>query len=390
MVEAAHPTSKTESSSVLVTGASGHLGANLVRRLLDEGQAVRVLLRQGSNNSGVDGLDVERIFGDLRDPASVRRAVQGCRRIYHTAALVSTQYGTAQLKRDIFDSNVMGTQHLLNAARREGVERVVVTGSFSATGYNLDNPSEPAQESQPVYPFHRSMPYELSKAFVEQEALKAYADGLDVVIATSCAILGPNDFKPSRMGKTLCAFAHGKLPAYVPGGFEFVAAQDIVQGHRLAMDKGRSGQKYVIATRYTTVDELMDFFALVTGRRKPLLRLPPTLMQAVAELSAPIVDRIPGADPRLTPGAIRILRLQRRADTRKARDELGFRPTRLLDAIQLAYEDFVRRGVLPRSAQVSVPESAPQPAADKAETSPDGAGVIDLQSHRKAPVAPAH
>ena len=224
---------------ILITGSSGHLGANLVRRLLADGHAVRALLRKGSNNASLEGLDVEPVFGDLRDPSSLAAAVRGCDRIHHCAAQVSTIPGR---EREIFGNNVIGTRNLLRAALDAGVSRVVVSGSLSAVGHD---PNRPSDESMPFYPFDKHVPYAHTKAGVEHECLKAFAEGLDVVIATSCAILGPNDFKPSRMGKTLIDFATGKLRAYIPGGFTFVAARDMAGGHILAMDKGRAGQKYL-------------------------------------------------------------------------------------------------------------------------------------------------
>ena len=221
--------------AILVTGASGHLGANLVRRLLDEGARVRALARRDSDNGALDGLDVEPVWCDLRDLDATRAAVRGCRRIYHCAAKVSTGEGQV---REIYESNVLGARHLLRAALESGVERVVVTGSFSAVGHV---PGRPSDESDAVNPFERMLPYQRSKIAVEHACLSAVAQGLDVVIATSCAIVGPHDYKPSPMGRVLLDFAHGRLRADIPGGFEFVAARDIVEGHRLAMDKGRTG-----------------------------------------------------------------------------------------------------------------------------------------------------
>src|SRR5712664_4039692 len=239
---------------VLVTGGTGHLGANLVRRLLDEGQDVRVLERRGGSGEALAGLDVEIAWGDLRDPAATRAAVRGCRRVYHCAAKVSSAEGQ---QREIYACNVLGTRHLLRAALDESVERVVVTGSFSAVGHD---PARPSDETVPVDPFGRLLPYQRSKVAVEHECLKSVVDGLDVVIATSCAILGPHDYKPSRMGRLLLDFATGRLRAYIPGGFEFVSARDLVQGHRLAMDKGRAGQKYIFSSEFKTVDELMAIY----------------------------------------------------------------------------------------------------------------------------------
>jgi len=328
---------------VLVTGGSGHLGANLVRRLLDEGQQVRALERRGGSGDAMAGLDVEMAWGDLRDPAAVRAAVRGCQRVYHCAAKVSSAEGQ---QREIYASNVLGTRHLLRAALDEGVERVVVTGSFSAVGHD---PARPSDETVPVDPFGRLLPYQRSKVAVEHECLKAVVDGLDVVIATSCAILGPHDYKPSRMGQLLLDFARGRLRAYVPGGFEFVATRDIVQGHRLAMDKGRPGQKYIFSTAFKTVDELMTIFEGLTGRRRPRLRLPGPVMSGLAEAVNFLVMRLaPDVEPRFTPGAVRILRMHRRADIAKARTELGYQPGSIEDAVREAYEDFVRRGKLAR------------------------------------------
>ncbi|HUF92761.1 MAG TPA: NAD-dependent epimerase/dehydratase family protein [Candidatus Limnocylindria bacterium] len=328
--------------TVLVTGGSGHLGANLVRRLLDDGVHVRALARRHSDNAGLDGLDVEQVWGDLRDAAAVRAALRGCRRVYHCAAKVSSGEGQVQ---EIYTSNVVGTRNLLRAALEVGVDRVVVSGSFSAVGHE---PGRASDESVPVNPFDRLLPYQRSKVAVEHECLKAAVDGLDVVIATSCAILGPNDFKPSRMGRVLVDFAHGRLRAYIPGSFEFVAARDIVEGHLLAMEKGRTGQKYIFSTAFTTVDELMMLFEKVTGRSRPRLRLPPPLMAGLAEVASFVTTRMrPHAPQRFTPGAVRLLRMDRRADTTKARRELGFTPTSVRDAIAEAYADFARRGLVP-------------------------------------------
>ncbi|PYM19374.1 MAG: nucleoside-diphosphate sugar epimerase [Candidatus Rokuibacteriota bacterium] len=328
--------------TVLVTGASGHLGANLVRRLLDEGTRVRVLARPEAGNAALAGLDVETVWGDLRDLDATRAAVRGCPRVYHCAAKVST--GTGQVA-EIHGCNVVGSRHLLRAALEAGVERVVVTGSFSAVGHV---PGRPSDETDAVNPFERMLPYQRSKVAVEHACLTAVANGLDVVIATSCAIVGPHDYKPSPMGRVLLDFARGRLRAYIPGGFEFVAARDIVEGHRLAMDKGRTGHKYIFSSGHTSVDELMAYYEEITGRPRPRWRLSPPLMAALAEVTSFVTTRLrPDAPLRFTPGAVRLLRLGRRADTTKARTELGFTPTPLREAVREAYADFARRGLVP-------------------------------------------
>jgi nucleoside-diphosphate-sugar epimerase len=323
---------------ILLTGANGHLGANLLRRLLADGEVVRVLLRPRSDNSSVGDLDVERVFGDLRDLDSLLAAAENVTGIYHCAAQVSTVSGG---EREIFETNVLGTRKLLRAAMQNRVSRVVVSGSLSAVGHRADGPTD---ETEPFNPFERHLPYATSKAAVEHECLKAVADGLDVVVATSCAILGPYDFKPSRMGQVLIDYANGRLRAYIPGGFEFVAARDIAEGHVLAMKRGRSGQRYIFSSAFMTLDALFDMYRELTGRAKPV-RLPPSLMMAVAEVGD-FVHRhfLPGRRQLLSPAAIRLLRMGRRADTGKAQRELGYRPTSIADAVREAYQWFVARG----------------------------------------------
>jgi len=303
---------------------------------------VRVLARPEAGNAALAGLDVETVWGDLRDLDATRAAVRGCPRVYHCAAKVST--GTGQVA-EIHGCNVVGTRHLLRAALEAGVERVVVTGSFSAVGHV---PGRPSDETDAVNPFERMLPYQRSKVAVEHACLSAVANGLDVVIATSCAIVGPHDYKPSPMGRVLLDFARGRLRAYIPGGFEFVAARDIVEGHRLAMDKGRTGHKYIFSSGHTSVDELMAYYEEITGRPRPRWRLSPPLMAALAEVTSFVTTRLrPDAPLRFTPGAVRLLRLGRRADTTKARTELGFTPTPLREAVREAYADFARRGLVP-------------------------------------------
>jgi nucleoside-diphosphate-sugar epimerase len=327
---------------VLVTGGAGHLGANLLRRLqADADVSLRALARREDNNEGITSAGVEMVFGDLRDLDSLRAACKGIDRIYHVAAQISTVAGK---EHELFQNNVIGTKNLLQAAREAGCGRVVVTGSFSATGRHADG--TPADETVPFNPFQEHMPYEVSKQAVELECLRAVAEGQDVVIATSCAILGPHDYVPSRMGGVLCDFANGKLRAYIPGGFEFVAARDICEGHVLAMQKGRTGHKYIISSGFQTMDDIMGIMERVTGKKRPR-RLPASLMAAIAPMTQLVQSTLfPSRTQRLTPGAIRILRLERKADTSKARRELGFQPTPHEDAARQAYEFFVARGAI--------------------------------------------
>ncbi|MBS0642662.1 MAG: NAD-dependent epimerase/dehydratase family protein [Proteobacteria bacterium] len=329
----------------LVTGAGGHLGANLVRQLVATGQPVRAMLHADAERATLDGLGVHAVVGDLRDRRFLAGAVTGCTQVYHCAARISTMPGR---EAEIFTSNVIGTRLLLQAASDAGVTKVVVTSSFSAVGHRPDG--TPSDETEPFNPLEPHLPYEQTKAAAEHECLKACAEGQTVVIATSTAILGPNDFKPSRMGRVLLNYARGRLPAYIAGGFEFVAAQDIARGHRLAMANGRAGQKYIFSSGFRTMDQIMDTFHGITLPRRRPLRLSPAVMGGVATVSLRLGRLVaPNREPLLTPAALRLLRLSRQADISKARRELGFEPTPVEAAIEDAWQDFVTRGMAARA-----------------------------------------
>ena len=346
---------------VFVTGSAGHVGANLVRRLLDDGVRVRVLLRHEDNNEGLEGLDVERAYADIRDLDATQQAIAGCRGVYHVAARISTIEGNRAHRRNMFECNVLGTRNVLRAAREADAGRVVVTGSFSAVGYDLDDPSAPSDETMQFYPMERNMPYERSKSLVEQECWHAAAAGQDVVVATCCAVVGGADFFPSRLGRTLCDYTNGKLRAYVDGGFEFVAARDIVEGHLLCMERGRSGEKYIFSSEYKTISEILDLFEEVSGVPRARRRIPVRLMLVFSEVASFYLSRFhPDFPQRFTPGAIRLLQKRRHADTGKAQRELGYRPTSIRDAVHEAYEFHYRRNVIANPA-------ANRPRADTAK-----------------------
>jgi len=343
-------------SKVLVSGATGHLGANLVRALLAEGEEVVALLHS-ADTAAVDGLDVERRQGDVRDREAMRKAVGGCDRVFHCAAMVSI---TETARREIYETNVLGTRHVLDAARDEGVRRVVVTGSLGAIGDRRDGPSD---ESVPFDPFATHTAYERTKLLVEHEAFRAAAQGMDVVLATSCAIVGPHDYKPSRMGRMLIDFARGRFPAFIPGGFEFVTTTDIATGHLLAMSRGTTGHNYLFGSGYRSMDQLMAEFAALTGRRPPL-RLPPQLMAGLVALVSPVLRRlVPGHEQLITPASVRLLTARRRADCSKAVTELGYQPTSIEHAFREAYAHFVRRGIILPPRSPARPASRPAPAS---------------------------
>ncbi len=337
--------SVSNNAPVFLTGAAGHLGANLLHRLINDGVRVRVLLREDDNNEALEGLDVERHYGDIRDLDSIRQAINGCQGVYHVAAKISTIEGNRAHRREIYECNVIGTRNILQAAREAEAGRVVVTGSFSAVGYDLDDPSAPSNETMLFYPMERIMPYERSKVLVEHECWRAAAQGQEVVVATCCALMGGYDYLPSRLGKTLVDHTRGKIRGYVDGGFEFVAARDIVQGHILCMERGRSGEKYIFSSGYKTISEVLSMFEEVSGIKRSSRKIPVGTMLVFSEIASYYLSRAhPSFPQRFTPGAIRLLQKRRHADTSKAQRELGFQPTPLLDAVHEAYAFHHARG----------------------------------------------
>jgi len=315
--------------TTLVTGATGHIGNNLVRALLARGEKVRVLIRPGSSPKPLAGLDVERFEGDLRDAPSLERAVSRAERVYHVAAMVSIRDND---KKALWDVNVAGTARLLAAARKAGVRRVVHTSSFGAMGHNPDGPST---EGHPLDPSEPATDYERSKAESETEVKREVERGLDACIVNPCATVGPFDFRPSLVGKTFLDFALGKMKAYVPGAFDWVPMRDVIEGHLLAMEKGGRGERYLLSGEVASLDEILDWLAEDTGRPRPRLRIPPKLMLALSVPKDFVEARyFPKKYPRFNKNSIRLLTSGKYGTNQKARRELGLSPTPVRQAFR--------------------------------------------------------
>jgi hopanoid-associated sugar epimerase len=325
--------------TILVTGAAGHLGANLVRALLSRGQRVRALVREGSSRQALEGLDVEVVCGDLRDEQSLRTAVRGVEQLFHTAAMISIRSGDREA---LMKTNVEGTRALLSAAQDAGVKKVVHTSSFGAIGTRTDRPSN---EDDWLDPFEPVMDYERSKAQSEVVVLQAAARGLPVTIVNPSAIVGPFDFGPSLVGRTIVDFGNGKMRAYVPGAFDWVPMKDVVSGHLLAMEKGAPGERYLLSGEVHTLDQIMSWLSEFTGKPVPSFRIPARLMQSIA-LVKDWVERefFPEATPRFNYHSIRILSSHKHGNNEKARRELGYQPTPVRDAFSDAVRWFQQTG----------------------------------------------
>jgi nucleoside-diphosphate-sugar epimerase len=330
--------------TTLVTGATGHLGTNLVRLLLERQEAVRVLLRPNSDNAHIEALPVERAYGDVTDRGALEGAVRGCRRVYHLASVIRIVSGG---EAGLFEVNVLGARGLFQAALKAGVERVVHCSSFGAVGTNPDGPSD---EEWIASPFEGLSGYHMTKIFAEHEALRAVARGLHVTIVNPSALVGPWDYRPSLLGQTILDFCRGRLRAYVPGAFVYVPVRDAAQGMLLAMEKGRAGERYLLTGEVVTIDEILMWLSEFTGVARPRIRIPFGVMSRVARVK----DRVQGAFfpravPRFTYHSIRTLNSGKTADNSKARQELGFRPTSVKEAFREAVEWFYSHGYVSRT-----------------------------------------
>jgi len=327
--------------TTLVTGAAGHVGTNLVRALVEKKESVRVLLRRSGNNNSMESLDVERVYGDLRDRKSLEEVVRGCQYIYHLGALISIRYGD---ERNLFETNVLGTRKLLQCALKAGVERVVHCSSFGAIGIN---PTGPSNERWTVNPLEPISNYELTKFLAEYEVLHAVTCGLNVTIANPSAVVGPWDYQPSLFGKTIVDFCNGKMKAYVAGDFVFVSVYDVVEGLQLTMAKGQVGNRYLLSGEVVTIDEILSWLSEFTGVPRPRIRIPFPLMKNIAWVKDWVQRRyFPSSAPRFTYHSIRHLNSGKRADNSKARKELGFQPTSVKKALEEAVNWFSTHGYI--------------------------------------------
>jgi len=325
--------------TTLVTGATGHIGNNLVRALLGRRERVRVLCRPSSSPKPLAGLDVERVEGDLRDAASLARAVAGVERVYHVAAMISIRSGDREA---LWDANVAGTARLLSAARQAGVKRVVHTSSFGAMGRN---PNGASTEQHALDPEEPATDYERSKAASELEVQREIERGLDACIVNPCATVGPFDFRPSLVGRTFVDFALGKMKAYVPGAFDWVPMRDVVSGHLLAMDKGGRGERYLLSGEVASLDQILDWLAEDTGRPRPRWRVPAGLMLGVSVPKDFLEARFfPDKYPRFNRHSIRLLTSGKYGSNHKAREQLGLSPTPIRQAFRDAVSWFRENG----------------------------------------------
>lgn len=324
------------SDRVFVTGGTGFVGANLVRLLLEQGFAVRALVRAGSDRSNLAGLAVELWEGDLCDPG-VEMGLRGCRYCFHVAA----HYSLWQTERDrLYESNVLGTRNLLAAAQRAGVERTVYTSSVAAIGVRPDG--LPASEAYQSPPEKLIGAYKQSKYWAEQEAVKAAQAGQEVVIVNPSTPIGPWDLKPTPTGDIIVRFLRRQMPAYVDTGLNLIDVRDVAWGHVLALRHGVRGDRYILGHENWSLKQLLDVLSELTGLPAPKTTVPLWLPLGVAWVEERVLAPL-GYQPTVPLDGVRMSAQAMLYDASKAVRELGLPQSPIPHAIADAVGWFQER-----------------------------------------------
>jgi dihydroflavonol-4-reductase len=315
---------------ILVIGATGFIGTNVVRELVERGESVRIFRRTSSNMLGLENLPFEEYFGDLLNPEAVRRAMKGCTRVFHLAAVVSLRpYETRHLS----DIHIKGTNIVAQTALEEGVERFVYTSSGVTVGYNPG--SKPATEANGVSLTHLGLPYVETKIKAEELVLQFFHKGLPAVIVNPGYTFGPWDKSP-KLNQLLIMAAQGKLNFYFTGGLSVVNVADVAHGHLLAMDHGRLGERYILSNQNLTYQDFFTLLNAYVGRKPPKYRLPYPVMFTVG-FFAETYGRIFRLNPQLSTGLARLYKINHYLSSEKAMQELHYTPRPLEDSLDKTF-----------------------------------------------------
>lgn len=320
---------------ILVTGANGFIGSNLVRTLLDRNKNIRTLIKPGTPETSLDGCDVEKVHGDIRDIASLERAITGCTEIYHLAAYNKLWARDSSVFSHV---NFGGTENVLRVALLKNVRRIVYTSTCDFIGMKRRRAAhEGTEEDFPAHEGELPGPYAVSKWRAERATLAYAANGLDCVIVNPTIPIGSYDTGPTEPGRLIRDVLNGNLDFFVNKRMNFVDVKDCAIGHVLAMEKGRSGERYILGGRNM---ELAEFFANleeVAGVRGPRVKLP-FVLGYWGSWILNLWSGLTGKEPRASIEAVRLIRHSFAFSSQKAEQELGYRPSGISDALRRAVE----------------------------------------------------
>lgn len=311
----------------------------MARVLAEQGSELRLLVRSGSNPKNIQDLKADRVVGDLRDPASIEKAMSGCDAVFHVAADYRLWVRDPE---QMYLANVEGTRALLEAARRNRIRRVVYTSSVATMGFTSSG--QLANEDSPVSLAKMIGHYKRSKFLAEEVAIAAGKSGMEVVIVNPTTPVGEQDIKPTPTGRIILDFLKRKFPAYVDTGLNLVDVTQCARGHILAMEKGRSGERYILGGENLTLKQILDKLSAITGLPSPKIKVPYWVALATGVVDEVVTGYILGREPRATIDAVRMGRKKMFVASTKAERELGWKPIPVDAALQRAANWFQSNG----------------------------------------------
>jgi dihydroflavonol-4-reductase len=329
-----------------VTGATGFLGSHVARVLAEQGADLRLLVRATSNLKNLEGLkigssSIETVTGDLRDGASLEKAMAGCEVVFHVAADYRLWVRDPA---EMYRSNVEGTRAILEAARKNAVRCVVYTSSVATVGFT--GTGRPADEDSPVALADMIGHYKRSKFMAEQMALQAgRGDGdMRVVTVNPTTPVGEHDIKPTPTGRIIVDFLKRKFPAYVETGLNLVDVRECARGHVAALEKGKSGERYILGGEDLTLKQILDKLGAIAGLPSPKVKLPYFVAYAAGAVDQTVSGLLLGREPRATVEAVRMGKKKMWASSAKAERELGWKTVSADAALRRAVEWFRGNG----------------------------------------------
>jgi len=322
-----------------VTGATGFVGSHVARVLAEQGADLRLLVRSSSNLKNIRGLKAEQVVGDLRNPVTLEKAMAGCDVVFHVAADYRLWIRDPE---QMYRANVEGTRAILQATRKNRVRRVVYTSSVATMGFTSNG--RPADENSPVSLENMIGHYKRSKFMAEQVAMQAARSGMDVVVVNPTTPVGEQDIKPTPTGRIIVDFLKKKFPAYVDTGLNLVDVTECARGHVAALEKGRSGERYILGGENLTLKQILDKLAAITGLPSPKVRVPYAVALATGVVDEMVTGHILRREPRVTIDAVRMGRKKMFVSSAKAGRELGWKTVPVDDALRRAVEWFQANG----------------------------------------------
>ena len=322
-----------------VTGATGFLGSHVARVLGEQGADLRLLVRSTSNLRNLAGIKAETATGDLRDSSSLEKGMSGCDTVFHVAADYRLWVRDPA---EMYRSNVAGTKAILDAARKNGVRRVVYTSSVATVGFTGNG--HPADEDSPVSLADMIGPYKRSKFMAEQLAMEAGGSGMHVVVVNPTTPVGEQDVKPTPTGRIVVDFLKRRFPAYVETGLNLVDVRECAVGHVVALEKGRPGERYILGGENLTLKQILDKLGEISGLPSPKVKLPYVFAFATGIVDEAITGRLLHREPRATVDSVRMGKKKMFASCAKAERELGWKIVPVEGALRRAVEWFQANG----------------------------------------------